>query len=287
MKKLLIGSLVALATAGGSAAMAADMPLKAPPPPVFSWTGCYVGIEGGYAWGRSRDSAPGFGGATRTLLLPTPVAPGTPIPGGIFIGGADLTDIFNLTGGVAGVEYGCNQQFGTNWVFGLEGDWMWSNKKGSSNEIFPGNPLFVDTTKERWVSTSRMRIGWTWDRAWIYVTGGFAAARVDLTIDGTAAGNLGLNVLNFVQDRRTVFGWTAGVGFEYMFWNNWSFKAEYLYMNFGANHFLDQAPFLYAPRSFTLDDHIVRVGLNWRFTECAFTWFGTCGPAAPAPVYTK
>lgn len=281
MKKVLIGSLVALATAGGSAAMAADMPLKAPPPPVFSWTGCYVGITGGGAWGRSRDSAPGFGGATRALLGPTPGVVG----GGIFVGGADLTDVFNVSGGVAGFEYGCNQQFGTNWVFGLEGDWMWSNKKGSINEVFPGNPLFVDTTKERWVSTSRMRIGWTWDRAWIYVTGGLAAASVDLTIDGTGAGNLGLNVLNFVQDRRTVFGWTAGVGFEYMFWNNWSFKAEYLYMNFGANHFLDQPPFLYAARSFTLDDHIVRVGLNWRFTECAFTWFGTCGPAAP--VYTR
>ena len=281
MKKLLIGSLVALATAGGSAAMAADMPLKAPPPPVFSWTGCYVGITGGGAWGRSRDSAPGFGGATRALLGPTPGVVG----GGIFVGGADLTDVFNVSGGVAGFEYGCNQQFSTNWVFGLEGDWMWSNKKGSINEVFPGNPLFVDTTKERWVSTSRMRIGWTWDRAWIYATGGLAAASVDLTIDGTGAGNLGLNVLNFVQDRRTVFGWTAGVGFEYMFWNNWSFKAEYLYMNFGANHFLDQAPLGYAQRSFRLDDNIVRVGLNWRFTECAFTWFGTCGPAAP--VYTR
>ena len=110
MKKLLIGSLVALATAGGSAAMAADMPLKAPPPPAFSWTGCYVGVEGGYAWGRSRDRAPGFGTPTNALLGPTPGV----IGGGIFIGGADLTDTFNLTGGVAGFEYGCNQQFGTN-----------------------------------------------------------------------------------------------------------------------------------------------------------------------------
>ena len=52
MKRLLLGSFVALAM--GSAAVAADMPVKAPPPvAAFSWTGCYVGIEGGGAWGRS------------------------------------------------------------------------------------------------------------------------------------------------------------------------------------------------------------------------------------------
>src|SRR5229473_7752419 len=61
MKKLLIGSFVAL-TMGGSAAIAADMPLKAPPPVVWSWTGCYVGIEGGGAWGRSRHDNVGGGG---------------------------------------------------------------------------------------------------------------------------------------------------------------------------------------------------------------------------------
>jgi len=57
MNKLLLGSLVAL-TMGGSAAIAADMPLKAPPPvAVFSWTGCYVGIEGGGGVGPGRSSA--------------------------------------------------------------------------------------------------------------------------------------------------------------------------------------------------------------------------------------
>jgi outer membrane immunogenic protein len=128
MKKLLNGSVVALATIGGSAAMAADMPLKAPPPPpVFSWTGCYVGIEGGYAWGRSRHRAPNFGG---------------PLAGQIFVGGAEITDTFDVSGGTAGFEYGCNQQFGNYWVFGIEGDWSWSSKKGGTNEKFPGNPLF-------------------------------------------------------------------------------------------------------------------------------------------------
>src|SRR3981189_2427493 len=128
MKKLLIGSFVAL-TMGGSAAIAADMPLKAPPPvAVFSWTGCYVGIEGGGAWGRSRHDSL------------SQVSPNN-----------QFTPWFDVSGGLAGVEYGCNQQFGGNWVFGVEGDWSWSSKRGSANDVFPGNPLVTSETKERWV----------------------------------------------------------------------------------------------------------------------------------------
>ena len=51
MNKILGSIALAMVIAGP--AMAADMPLKAPPPPaVFSWTGCYAGIEGGYVAGQ-------------------------------------------------------------------------------------------------------------------------------------------------------------------------------------------------------------------------------------------
>src|SRR5258708_3837126 len=152
MKKLLLGSFVALAM--GGAAMAADMPLKAPPPvAVFSWTGCYVGIQGGGAWGRSRVDSTAV----------------SPVNGVV----PQYTPWFDVSGGEAGIEYGCNQQFGGNWVFGVEGDFSWTNKKGSSLETGPiGIATWSDQTKEKWISTSRARIGWTWDRAWLYVAGG-------------------------------------------------------------------------------------------------------------------
>src|SRR5258705_13431910 len=53
MKRFLLGS-VALAAMIAGPAMAADMPLKAPPPVVvYSWTGCYVG---GHVGGKSSRS---------------------------------------------------------------------------------------------------------------------------------------------------------------------------------------------------------------------------------------
>ena len=165
MKKLLLGSLLAL-TMGG-AAIAADMPLKAPPPvAVFSWTGCYVGIEGGGAWGRSRHDS---------LFQGSPAN--------------NFTPWFDVSGGLAGIEYGCNQQFGGNWVFGVEGDISWTNKKGSAFDTgLAGNPTFTSQTKEKWISTSRARIGWAWDRSLVYITGGLASAKVDANVTIPAAG---------------------------------------------------------------------------------------------------
>jgi outer membrane immunogenic protein len=265
MKKLLIGSFVAL-TMGGGAAMAADMPLKAPPPvAVFSWTGCYVGIQGGGAWGRSRVDS-------------VNVAP----VGGVI---QQFTPWFDVSGGEAGIEYGCNQQFGNNWVFGIEGDISWTNKKGSSFETGPlgvanGFTTISDQTKEKWISTSRARIGWAWDRAWLYVTGGFAAAKVDSTVTIPVPG---FPVSNGVfTDSHTLYGWTAGAGVEYAFLNNWSLKAEYLYVRFENQAYLfNGTPLQGLQRGgLNLDNHLVRVGLNWRFTDCAF-W--SCG----GPVVAK
>src|SRR3984957_2702554 len=52
MKNYLIGG-IALLTLCAAPAMAADMPVKAmpAPTPVATWTGFYVGINGGGAWG--------------------------------------------------------------------------------------------------------------------------------------------------------------------------------------------------------------------------------------------
>jgi outer membrane immunogenic protein len=262
MKKSLLGGLVLSLTMGG-AAMAAEMAVKArpyAPPPVYNWTGCYIGVEGGYAWGRSKDSstfAPGFGTV------------------------GDFTPSFNVKGGLVGGEVGCNATIGGNaygvWVMGAEFDMSWTNKNGSSPEnrfsiFFGGVPTFVDETRERWISTSRVRIGPSWDRWWAYVTGGFASAGVRARVTGPLFGQ--------VDDTKTLYGWTAGLGLEYAWWDTWSIKVEWLYARFENRVFFDGAvatPVL--GRSLNLDDNIVRVGLNWHFGGYGGPGYGGPGPA--------
>ena len=237
MKKLLLGGFV-LALTMGSAAMAADMPLKARPmAAAFSWAGCYVGVEGGGAWGRSRHDSvgePGFGGL------------------------GQITPRFNVSGGLVGGEVGCNAPVGNSgWVFGVESDLSWTNKKGDSFETGPaGVPAFQDTTKERWISTSRMRVGPTWDRLWVYATGGMVAAQVEAWVATPIA---------TFYDNHTLYGWTAGAGLEYAFWDTWSLKVEYLYARLENRAFTFTAQPVAPRMALNLDDHIVRVGLNWRF----------------------
>ena len=64
-RKFLLASVGALALTG-SAALAADLPSRAPPPvylppaPIFTWTGIYVGGQVGYAWTSGNNQFTGF-----------------------------------------------------------------------------------------------------------------------------------------------------------------------------------------------------------------------------------
>ena len=150
MKKLLLASVVLLAL-GVASATAADiprrqvMPAKAPvyvPPPLYNWTGFYVGINGGGGWGRSDFSAP-------------------------------LTsDSFRTSGGLIGGTLGYNYQVGQV-VFGLEGDLDWSNIRGSGT--CAGLSCSV---RNNWLGTARGRIGYAFDRFMPFVTGGAAFGNI-------------------------------------------------------------------------------------------------------------
>jgi outer membrane immunogenic protein len=136
----------------GLAAQAADLraPYKSPAyvaPAYYSWSGFYVGINGGY----------GFG----TADWPTP-PPAS----------------FKTTGYLAGLTLGYNYQTGA-WVWGLEGDVDYSTEKG--NEPACGGTGC--DTKLKWFGTARARIGYAFDRWLPYITGG--AAFGNITNSGT------------------------------------------------------------------------------------------------------
>src|SRR5215470_14029438 len=81
MNKLVLAN-TALAIMIAAPAMAADMPVKAPPLPApsYNWVGFYVGVNAGYAWGSSRfttdpNCPPTPAAATFCNAPPDPSAP--------------------------------------------------------------------------------------------------------------------------------------------------------------------------------------------------------------------
>src|SRR5262249_41758076 len=153
MKKILFAG-VALAALGG-AASAADLAVKAPyrpPVPVWSWTGFYVGINGGYSTGADDY--------TQTFVLnPPPVA----------VLSSFTNNTINPKGGLFGGQIGFNYQTGPV-VWGVEADWQWSDQHHTACghlclvEVFPG-PLTVTLgstvyQKMKSFGTVRGRVGW-------------------------------------------------------------------------------------------------------------------------------
>ncbi len=161
MKKLLLAG-VGLLALGVASASAADiqrrpMPAKAAPayvaPPLYNWTGFYVGINGGGGWGTSSFSAP------------------------------FTTGSFDTSGGLVGGTLGYNWQVGQV-VFGLEGDLDWSNIRGSS----PCGATSCETRND-WLGTVRGRLGYAFDRFMPYVTGGAAFGNIKTSIAGVGSSN--------------------------------------------------------------------------------------------------
>jgi outer membrane immunogenic protein len=261
VKKHLAGIAALLMAAGSGAAFAADLPpapqAYAPPPvlasPIYSWTGCYLGIEGGGAWGQSQHTA----------VESTPTAPAgfAPIPTN---NGRSITGNFNVSGGLFGGTAGCNYQLG-HAVIGIEDDMSWTNISGTTNDIAPFNLAARSSTNETWLDTLRGRVGVSWDRFFFYGTGGVAFA------------NEGVNVCppaGCFSDSQIRTGWTAGVGGEWAAWTvpagTLTFKVEYLHVDLGTGRFIDPAITLpgggtVLTRDVRLTDEIFRGGINWKF----------------------
>ena len=222
-----------------TAASAADLPVyKAPPVvamPVDDWSGFYVGIQGGYGFGRARQSDPYFD-----------------------------TGWFNANGGLVGITWGTNWQTG-NTVIGVEGDVAWANLKGSTTGPYGscGGAPANCTAELQWFGTSRLRLGYAFGNIMPYVTGGGAW--------GTVKGEEGDRLYNGAvgSGSTTRYGWTAGAGVEAKFGSHWSAKIEYLYVDLGKGRVFTD--FLGGGRAISQDvdftTQILRVGLNYKLGD--------------------
>jgi outer membrane immunogenic protein len=180
-----------------AAVQAADLPAPVTPGPavyapptafraVTNWSGFYVGGNIGAAMARAHSdfSAGGVPFATNDTAL---------------------------WGAAGGGQAGFNWQSGAL-VLGAEGDFQWSNLKGSiSAQCAPCTPATNASLEHDvdWFGTARGRVGYVADGWLAYITGGYAVGRVALK--GTATGG---GVTASLTQNATPSGWTIGGGTE-------------------------------------------------------------------------
>jgi outer membrane immunogenic protein len=254
--KLFVAAITGSFIAGS--ALAADLPsrVEAPvyiPPPAFSWTGFYIGIEGG-----------DVGGFTHWTYNPVPAGPP--------VGFAS----HESNGGMIGGTVGYNYQFSPYIVAGLEADFAWADINGIT--ACP-NPTFGCQSRISDLGTARGRLGWVpVDRVLLYVTGGLAWGEVDIRTINNAGGPVVPSGTPINGSSSMRIGWTVGAGAEWAVWQSVSLKFEYLRYELGTSTFNVDNPAIQNV-SAREDGNLFKFGLNYKFD-----W---APPPPPAPVIAK
>lgn len=155
----------------------------------------------------------------------------------------------NSSGWAAGAQAGYNQDMG-GFVIGGEADLQWS----SIGYTAPAGGVGDYASRTDMFATARVRAGVPIGQVMPYVTFGGAFGR------GTAQVTSPTNVITSVSNNH--LGWTAGIGFEAQAAQNISIKAEYLYVDLGAQPYngLPVGAHDVAQRF-----GVARVGLNYKF----------------------
>jgi outer membrane immunogenic protein len=239
-----------------------------PPPPVlrvYNWTGCYLGTQlgGAFADNKINGNLAGF----------------------LFIENDSAAAV------IAGGQAGCDLQFARNWVIGAQIDGAWTHLSGS--EALTGTQglppsgkidLFGNLNfKANAIATATGRIGYAVNYDSIaglfYLKGGGAFVDYDTsTFNGqlTACavfdptkGCTGASVgsaVTFNAPSANRFGWTIGVGTEWVVVDNWSVFGEWDYLNFGTHNVTFTDPNLGATQvSVKQQINVLKMGINYRF----------------------
>jgi outer membrane immunogenic protein len=253
MRTYLLTAAAALALTIASPALAADMPLKTGTPFAerFSWTSCYLGGHLGGGLGRNNITDPvqlvqdSFLGAGATTGVTT-VSP-------------------NPTGVVIGAQIGCDYQFASSFVVGIEGAASGTTMKNTRSVALPlGAPdtALVKASTD-FLASVTARVGYAFDNVLLYAKGGAALAgdRFDITGTFTLPPPTGFNFTGL--DNR--FGWTVGGGVDWAFSQHWSANLEYDYYDFGHSGVLmtDQVNAFAGVVNFRQTVQVVKAGVNF------------------------
>jgi len=252
--------IAAIATLIGTSAWAADLPVKAPlpasaPAPAYNWTGFYLGGNAGGAWGNFDPSnfMPFVGGAGGIILADVNI-----------YNSAVASQSMKPSGFTGGFQAGYNWQV-NNVVLGLEGDIDSFNLKGSATTsgTLAGPLPFTATSSASttWLATARGRLGLTADNWLFYGTGGAAFT----TLKGNFGFTDAIGDFESAAVSNSLTGYAVGGGVEAGLWQQWSIRAEYLYVDFSR---ISTTGFVNGTQpvnhSIDLKANIVRIGLNYR-----------------------
>lgn len=229
-----------------------------------NWTGFYAGARAGYATGDS-DAKVGLGGAwsSETQALRNDVT-------------RNFSTSLDPKGGAFGLQAGYNYQTASRIVVGAEADIAWLNaddsRKTGMRPTVPFPARSYDYRNEIDVERTmslRGKVGYAFDKTLVYVTGGWAWAKADMS--AAMYSNGGYRKAG--GENKTLDGYTVGIGFEHMLSKQLSVRGDYSYTDFGSasysTAYLPGSTFVspaYTERirqDLTL--HQFSVGLNYRF----------------------
>ena len=205
MNRVAVIATVIMGVGFAHGALAADLPVRAAPvyqTPVVvapTWTGLYVGANGGWGWASNFNTSSTFTDPTGVVVI-------TPASSNL-----------NATGAVFGGQLGYNWQT----AIGCGASRVTSTVQISTSSrmsVRPflaaaGVPPFGTTApfyaNVNWLATIRGRLGYAWGPGTTDVTGGGAWASLDFNAGGPAN--------DFVfSSTSTKSGWTIGAGYEWL-----------------------------------------------------------------------
>jgi outer membrane immunogenic protein len=221
-------------------------------PAAYDWTGPYVGLQAGYAWGENDIS---IDPAEETTTPPPEVlllsADSDPVILDPLDGGS-----IGIDGFVGGLHAGYNFQM-NSLVLGLEGDIEYADLQGDTDIQETSDSPSIGKARQDidWLASLRLRAGFAMDRALIYATGGLAVGGVEFSA----------SVPEEVDEsnKDTSWGWTVGGGLEYAFTDDLSGRIEYRYTELDDVEISNDL----GDAEIETNIHAVRAGLSWHFNS--------------------
>lgn len=226
-----------------------------------SWTGFYIGANGGWSWANWTSTINPVGTSAALDFAPQALS-------------------LNASGALAGLQAGYNFQRG-QWVFGIEGDFdgvgssdtkHTSTTSGLQPEL--SSDTFVSTVKVDALLSFRGRVGFAFQSSLIYLTGGIAWEELnrDTSVNAEVAPAVfGIDATTHASQYRT--GYVLGAGYERMLTRHWIVRAEYLFNSFDHTD-TDFAAFNRVTgiagggirvTTGPNDVNVIRVGLSYKF----------------------